>query len=220
MGCFSLYCQKCGLEFDNLDMNTLKELYGDKIPKELKKIEKSNILENGIFIRKNMKYYINSYDSYGSFNVVKTEKISDPSSNSRIIDNSIDVSNYIDKYMRTPKDSEKYTLTHEKCAELFVKHYEIASRLRGQQTDYSTYLRIVFPLSLSERNEEINKLLKVYHPDLKILVSKNSEYLKKEMKCPVGKILNTGTNRFVSKTGKVGKLIIEKSEKISDLIQM
>ena len=163
-----------------------------------------------------MKYYVNGYDSYGEFNVVRYEKLSDPSSKSRIIDGKIDVV----QYMSSSKDSEKCTLTHQKCDETFVKHYQIASRLHGQHMDIDTYLRIVFPLSLSERNEKVNEMLKIYDPEFKRLVSKDSEYLKKEKKCPTGYILNPRSNRFVLKTGKIGKLILEKSEKISDLIRV
>ena len=72
MGCFSLFCENCGLEFENFDLDLLKDIYGENIPRELKKIQKSKMLEKGIFVRKNVKYYINDYDSCGGFKIVKT----------------------------------------------------------------------------------------------------------------------------------------------------
>lgn len=220
MGCFSLYCGKCGLEFDSFDENLLKEIYGKNIPKELKKIQKSEVLHTGIFINGNIKYYIDNYDSYGTFNVVKCENLLNPSSKINVCQTSINVAEYINTNSSDHrKCSNKYTLIHQDCPEICVKHYEIASRLQGQNLDDDKYLRIVFPISLSDRNEKINGLLRIYNPVSKRLVNKTFEYLEKEKnKDSNHYVLNPGTNRFVLKIKKIGKEILEKSEKISDLI--
>lgn len=213
MGCFSLYCEKCGLEFDSFDTETLKEIYGKNIPKELKKIQKSGALHDGIFIKDNIKYYIMNYDSYGGFDIVKCENVLNPSSKVNNCEKFIDVSAYMHR-----SDSHKHILTHQNCPEICVKHYKIAERLHGQHLDDNTYLRIVFPISISDRDEKIQKLLRIYNPVWKKLQYKTFEYLEKEKKGSNGYILNPGTNRFVLKTKKIGKEILEKSEKISDLI--
>jgi serine/threonine protein kinase len=210
MGCFSSYCEKCGLEFKNFDIDLLKEIYGENIPRELQKIQQLKIMENAIFIRKNIKYYINGYDSCGGFKIIKSENLFTST-----------LKNYISNQKIYPSDySDEYTLTHEKCPEIFVKNFQIASRLQGQYMDTETYLRIVFPVSLSERDEKVNELLLVYNPVYKRLVMKSQRFLSKEKNCPRECIINPASNRFVSKTSKIGKEIIEKSEKISDLIQI
>lgn len=211
MGCFSLFCENCGLEFENFDLDLLKDIYGENIPRELKKIQKSKMLEKGIFVRKNVKYYINDYDSCGGFKIVKTENLSKSSPKSFISDKKIYPSEYLE---------EGYTLTHEKCHPKFVKNFHIAFRLQGQYMDNETYLRILFPVSLSDREERVNKLLLIYNPVYKRLVNKDDQFLSKEKSRPHNCVLNPGSNRFVAKTSKIGKEIIEKSEKMSDLFQI
>ena len=200
MGCFSLFCEKCGLEFESFDLDLLKEIYGENIPRELKKIQESKMMENGIFIRKKVKYYVNGYDSCGGFQIVKSENLSKSSPKSHISDKKIYLSEYLDEY----------TLRHEKCHPKFVKNFHIASRLQGQHMDNKTYLRIVFPLSLSQKDKKTNEKL----------VNKDHQFLSKEKNCPRKCVLKAGSNRFVSKTSEIDKKIIGKSEKLSDLFHM
>ena len=217
MGFFPVYCDKCCLPFEDLDLLLLKEIYGENIPKELKKIYKSDNLAKGFFIRNNVKYHIENYDSYGRFEVPKYEYLSKPSTNLKL---DIKTNEYGDRLnvIKFKGYEIPHSLIHQKCYDIFVNHRHIALRLREQQLDVEGYLKIVFPTSSSDRNKRIQSLCKIYNPETKRLQDKDFEYKEKEKKSREGYVLNPASYRFVSKTGKTGKLILEKSEKISDLI--
>lgn len=205
MGFIQLYCQKCGMSFLNYEKEYLENLYGSgKVPNELDEIQKSKILETGIFIKDDIKYFIKNYDEYGSFEIEDIESSS----------------KHIDVYEETKSlHEDKYVLTHRQCAPIFLKNHKIAKRIQVNRFEYDMYLKIVFPLSISERNELINKLLLVYNPVAEGLVFKDDKYLKAEKNCPSNKITKPSYDklRYVIRNGKLGKLILEKSEKISDL---
>jgi hypothetical protein len=217
MGFFSTYCEKCGVNFVE-DMSAeisdnAKEIYGDKIPEELKKIIKSNHLTKGFFISNNVKYYLKNYNYYGAFTVEKYEYLSKSSAGTKPEMKVGDKLNIMDY------EGEPYTLTHRKCHDIFIKYRRIAERFQGQFFEIEEFLRIVFPKSLSDRNDRIRQLLYVYHPVWDTLIRKDNEYIAKEKKCKEGYILNPASFRFVSKTGKIGKKIFEKSEKIYHLVK-
>ena len=217
MGLFSTYCEKCGVHFVE-DMSTeisetAKNIYGDKIPEELKKIIKSNHLTKGFFTTNKIKYYLKNYNYSGEFVIEKFEYLSKPSVGAKPQMKVGDKLNIIDY------DGEPYNLTHRKCHDIFIKYRRIAERFQSQFFQSEEFLRIVFPKSLSDRNKRIRQLLYVYHPVWDNYIRKDYEYIEKEKKCPEGYILNPASFRFVSKTGKIGKLIHEKSEKIYHLVQ-
>jgi len=204
-----LYCDKCNTCFDGFYFDDLKAIYGAKIPKELALIHKSKQMKKGIvYDKKGKQILVDNYDnSNGTFKIQNTNK-------------EIEVYQKSNHYNYN-KDYK--TITHQKCSDVFLKYNKLAKRCQNHSYfDYETFFRIIFPISSKEQLKLVNKKLYVYYnyPKLKtsMLIPKTPQYLYFESKCPQDKIVNPATNRCVNKNGIVGRNIIEKSEKISDLL--
>lgn len=160
----------------------MRPLYDNNkdIPKELQKV-----LRKGVLVLDGKKIAVKDYDDYGNFKNNKGQTIK--------------VGEYIHSGDKT---IDLYHKDIHKFPDIIANKDIVKLLFQGQVFDDENYIE--FYKGRHEGKERI-----VYHPNLGRHLVKTFAYLEKEKSCPVGKVLNPDTMRFVSVSGKVGKMILE-----------